>query len=312
MRQNKLVSVIIPAYNKAEYTLLTIKSVIKQTYKPIEIIVVDDGSTDNTKKILEDFSDKIKYIYQENSGASSARNLGTKKATGSYLAYLDCDDLYYPDKIKNSIEVLEKNKDYDFLYTNVDQIDETNKIVGEFPDILVHGKTGLIFEDLFLQNFICNSTLVIRKSCINKSGYFDEKIFVPADWDFLLRLSQNHQGFYLPDKLTGYRIVDQSTFNQLDTVVDEYIYVIKKNFNSYKKLSKKKLNNSFANAYYLHAKNFAAKGNINRSRELFFRSIIHAINHPKLFKMIVGYLMCILLPKNIVINFFRKKQIFNS
>ena len=204
------------------------------------------------------------------------------------------------------------HKDYHFLYTNVDQINEKSEIVGEFPDILEQGKSGAIFEDLFLQNFICNSTLIIRRTCIDRIGYFDEKIFVPADWDFLLRLSQHFLGYYLPEKLTGYRIVDQSTLNQLDKVVEEYIYVIDKNFNNYINLPKNILNLSKANAFYLHAKNFAAKGNILESKRLFFQSILHGFSHPKLFKMFIGYFMCIILPKKITCKYFRQKQIFNS
>ena len=312
MQEKKLVSVIIPAYNKADYTISTINSVLNQTYSPIEIIVVDDGSTDNTNEKLKKFKNDIHYYYQENKGASSARNLGTKKSQGEYIAYLDCDDIYYPEKIEKSISQLEKNNDYQYLYTNVDQINEKNEIVGEFPDILRQAKSGSIFEDLFLQNFICNSTLIIRKSCIEKIGYFDEKIFVPADWDFLLRLSQNFLGVYLPDKLTGYRIVDQSTLNQLDKVVEEYIYVIEKNFNNNKTLTKKYLNLSKANAFYLHAKNFAAKENILESRKLFLQSILHGFFHPKILKMFIGYLMCVILPKKITCEYFKRKQIFNS
>tara|TARA_B100001123_G_C15115791_1_gene949304 strand:- start:137 stop:1078 length:942 start_codon:yes stop_codon:yes gene_type:complete len=312
MNKEKLVSVIIPAYNKAELTVSTVKSVLEQSYKSIEILVIDDGSNDDTAEKLKFFGDKIKYIYQSNKGASSARNLGTKNSQGVYLAYLDCDDIYYPEKIKKSIDLLEKNIQYGFLYTNVHQIGERNQIVGEFPDILNYGKSGSIFNELIFHNFICNSTLVIRRECIDKIGYFDEKIFVPADWDFLLRLSQKYLGCYLPEKLTGYRIGEQSTLNHLENVVEEYTYVINKNTQNNNNLPKKIINNSFASAYYFHAKNFAATSNIYKSKDLFLLSLKYGLNHPKFFKMIIGYLMCTFLPKKWIVNYFKKKQIFNQ
>ena len=107
----KKVSVIIPAYNKADLTVKTVQSVLSQTYVNIEIIVVDDGSTDDTKEKLLVFGDKINYIYKQNGGACSARNVGINCATGEYLALIDCDDIFYPDKISKSVECLEEKPD---------------------------------------------------------------------------------------------------------------------------------------------------------------------------------------------------------
>ena len=113
------VSVIIPAYNKFEFTIEAIESVLNQSYKNIEIIVVDDGSTDNTSDIKEIFKEKIIYKLKKNGGACSARNLGMKICTGDFIAHLDCDDIYTKDKIKNSINYLINNRAYGFIYTNV-------------------------------------------------------------------------------------------------------------------------------------------------------------------------------------------------
>ena len=101
----KRVSVVIPAYHKADLTIKTVKSVLNHTYKNIEIIVVDDGSTDDTKDQLQLFGDRIHYIYKQNAGASSARNIGIKQAAGEYIALIDCDDIFYPEKISKSVRL---------------------------------------------------------------------------------------------------------------------------------------------------------------------------------------------------------------
>ena len=98
------VSVIIPAYNKAALTVKTVESVLNQTYKNIEIIVVDDGSTDDTRRFLLPYDKEIKYIYKRNAGVCSARNVGIHLSTGEYIGLLDCDDMYLPQKIELSVE----------------------------------------------------------------------------------------------------------------------------------------------------------------------------------------------------------------
>ena len=185
----KKVSVIIPAYNKADLTVTTVRSVLGQTYGNIEIIVVDDGSTDDTREKLQIFGDRILYIYKQNGGACSARNIGIKKATGEYIALLDCDDIYYPEKIAKSVECLEKKSDFGFVYTGAYFIDGCGDVISEHR--AAGGQpSGWITTKLLQENFICNSTAVIRKECFEIVGYFDENIFIPADLDMMLRLSE--------------------------------------------------------------------------------------------------------------------------
>ena len=108
-----LVSIIIPAYNVEKYVQEAIDSALSQIYKDIEIIVVDDGSTDNTKKVLNPYIKKgqIHYIYQENKGLSSARNTGIRAAKGGYIAFLDSDDLFLPEKMQRQVDFLEKHQE---------------------------------------------------------------------------------------------------------------------------------------------------------------------------------------------------------
>lgn len=119
------VSVIIPAYNMAWYTLETVESVLKQTFRDYEIIVVDDGSADNTKDLLHPYieSYRITYIYKENGGASSARNVWIRASQGEYVALLDCDDLWLPEKLEFCVNVLDNKPEVGLVYTFFYRID---------------------------------------------------------------------------------------------------------------------------------------------------------------------------------------------
>ncbi len=198
----KQVSVIIPAYNKADFTARAVESVLAQTYGDIEIIVVDDGSVDETKSALAPYFGKVKYLYKENGGASSARNLGIQQASGEYIAFLDCDDIYFPEKIEKSVKCLEANPDFGFVHTPVYFIDEKGETLGRYPRFK-RAPTGTIAKKLLLKNFVCNSTPVVRKSCFKKAGLFDETIFTPADWDIWIRFAVHYKGVCVNTPLTG-------------------------------------------------------------------------------------------------------------
>ncbi len=221
-----LVSVIIPAYNTADLTLKTVQSVLDQTYPNIEIIVVDDGSTDSTRsKLTSTFGSRIKYIYKENGGACSARNAGIRLAQGQYIGLLDCDDVYLPTKIEKCVEFLEKKPDYGFVHTGAYFIDENDRVIREHS----HSRskhTGFIKDKLIISNFVCNSTVLARKECFDKAGLFNEDIFPPADWDMWLRLSEYFRLGYLREPLTQYRVISNWCFRNLERTHRETQQVI--------------------------------------------------------------------------------------
>jgi glycosyltransferase involved in cell wall biosynthesis len=224
----KKVSVIIPAYNKAEYTRRTVDSVLAQTYPDIEIIVVDDGSRDRTADVMAGYGNRINYILKANGGACSARNEGIRRAAGEYIAFLDCDDLYGEDKIQRCVDLLEKSPRSGFVYTAAYSIDEHDDIVGVYDH--PRSREGAIASSLILGNFICNSTVVVRREILRRAGSFDETIFTPADWDMWLRLSLISDAGYIKAPLTKYRITDNYTFNRLELARREEMYVLEKFF----------------------------------------------------------------------------------
>jgi glycosyltransferase involved in cell wall biosynthesis len=185
---NPLVSIIMPAYNAAEYIAEAIESVLIQNYRNFELIIVDDGSTDNTKDIIAGFKDeKIKYFYKENAGAASARNLAMKESKGDFLITLDADDMITPDFITKHLQQFEKHPKTDLVYCDDYLIDEDGKPTQvserpEYPD-----RKSLI-KDLFRYGCpIVPFRTCIRKSVFDKIGIFDEDLLVGEDYDMMRR-----------------------------------------------------------------------------------------------------------------------------
>jgi len=197
--KNPTVSVIIPTYNRAHLVGRAIESVLNQTYKDFEIIVVDDGSTDNTEDIIRQFQEKdkrIKYIkHDKNKGGSAARNTGIKNSSGYFLSFLDSDDQWLPNKLEFEVKILNNNKNCIICSTGHTFINEKNmKIISKtsFKKQLVSQKTALRGECLTTNDFT-----VIKKAIVNIGG-FDEKLPARQDWDLWIRITAIGRGIQIP------------------------------------------------------------------------------------------------------------------
>lgn len=199
------VSVIIPTYNREDFIEETIQSVLDQTYKDFEIIVVDDGSTDNTKKKLEKFNSKIKLIEQKNSERAVSRNNGIKNAQGEYIAFLDSDDLWFKNKLEKQVEVLDKNKDYVLTYCQCLRINE-NGLNIKIAERQLKGYSGYVYEKLLMRNFITSPTPLVKRECIEKIKGFETKYIPYEDWEFWVRLSLLGKFYFIKEPLAHYRI----------------------------------------------------------------------------------------------------------
>lgn len=197
MNDNPLVSIIIPAYNVERYIKDAVDSAIGQTYKNIEIIVVDDGSTDGTKKELESYikNNKIIYLYQKNKGLSGARNAGINQARGEYIALLDADDMFRLTKIEKQIFFLNNNPDCDFCYTDVEFFRDGNP--GKILKSYYKYHSGKVLKYLFISSFINPSTLFFRKDAVYKFGTFNESFKRAEDLEYYIRASLNGAEFCL-------------------------------------------------------------------------------------------------------------------
>ena len=179
-----LVSVIIPTYNREKLILRSLNSVLNQSYKNFEVIVVDDGSTDNTAKILQELTDeRVKIFKTENQGANAARNFGIKKAIGELIAFNDSDDEWHPEKLSKQVNFLIENK-FDAVFCQM-IVKKGNK--GHLFPKKMNEKNKL--KDLiFFYNFIGTPALLLKKELFSEIGSFDENLPRMQDWDFAIRL----------------------------------------------------------------------------------------------------------------------------
>jgi glycosyltransferase involved in cell wall biosynthesis len=183
-----IISVIIPAYNAERDILETIKSVQQQTFSDFELIVIDDGSTDRTLELLHTLEDdRIRIFSYENGGVCTARNRGISHATGEYIAFLDADDLWTPDKLELQLAALQQHPEAGVVYSWTSCIDEQGQLLFDYPPRVFEGN---VYAQLLVGDFIYNAsnTLVCRQA-IDSVGEFDSAISGCADWDYWVRLS---------------------------------------------------------------------------------------------------------------------------
>jgi len=194
------ISIIIPTFNRRDYITIALDSVLKQTYKDYEIIIIDDGSTDDTKKVLEPYQDKIRYFYQENQGIPATRNRGIREAQGNYIAFLDSDDYWRPQKLEQQIACFRENPHYGMVAIRCSSISPD----GRLREKNRPGKSGWVLTDLFKANFIRTSSAMIKKECFDTVGMFDELLPECEEYDLWLRIAKKYPVGFINDPLAVY------------------------------------------------------------------------------------------------------------
>jgi glycosyltransferase involved in cell wall biosynthesis len=210
--QLPLVSVVIPAYNAAQFIERTLVSVLTQTYRNIEVLVVDDGSKDETAQIVEVLAqqdDRIHLLQQPNAGVAAARNLGIQYAKGEFIAPIDADDIWYPQNLEKQVETMIEGGDaVGLVYSWSVDIDETGGLLGGFCAAQIQ---GVVFPTLICHYFLRNaSASLIQRSCFDTVGYYDSSLRKHyaqgcEDWDLYLRIAERYEFRVVPEFLIGYR-----------------------------------------------------------------------------------------------------------
>ena len=196
---NPKVSVIIPTYNRAGFLEQAVDSVLQQSFRDYELIVADDGSTDNTAKILKKYGDALQYISAENRGPAAARNRGIRISKGECCAFLDSDDRWRRDKLRKQVEAMSASPEY--------LISHTREIWYRRGKILPHKKkhkklSGRIFSKSLAMCMVSMSTVMVRKKLFEKIGFFDENLPCCEDYDFWLRAAVDHRFLLVEEELT--------------------------------------------------------------------------------------------------------------
>lgn len=199
------VSVIIPAYNCAKYLSEALDSVLAQTYLDFEIVIVDDGSTDDTESVVRGYAPAVRYLKTGNFGPASARNRGIRASVGEYVALLDADDWWEPKKLEAQVRELENNADVALAYSDLCVHFEDGSTNPSFLKSRPLARSGYVFDQLMESQFIFPSAALIRRGCIESVGPFDESLRSLEDCDFFLRLCYAWKVVLVPEALVHRR-----------------------------------------------------------------------------------------------------------
>ena len=272
-------SVIIPLYNGAKYITAALNSVASQTFRDFEIVICDDGSTDNSADIVKEYSGshpelKIKYAYQKNKGLGGARNTAMRNAEGEIFALLDQDDIWYPHKLERVSEVFEK-ENADIVCNQEDVISNGNKVSVLTCDV---DAKNMFRRLLFKGNCLSTSATGFKREIFEKVGPFSEDIcnlhFV-EDYDYWMRIAMKGYKFSFVRQSLGQYILHKSNYssNNQEMMCNHTIFVIKKNFAGYKEKSMRDrilLNIRMSSVYLFYSRTFFS----NKKTGLFLKYLI--------------------------------------
>jgi glycosyltransferase involved in cell wall biosynthesis len=239
IKNNPTVSIVIPTYNRARSIGHSIKSVLNQTYQDFEVIIVDDGSTDNTKEVVGNFNDeRVRYIrHEENKGEAAARNTGIKFAGGKYIAFQDSDDEWLPEKLAKQIELFKDVSPHiGVVYTGFLKKENSEKTY--IPFCWVRQKEGDIHKELLKGNFIGSPVVLIRKECFKKAGVFDERLRNLVDWEMWIRISKHYHFKCIDEPLVVAHYHSDNISDDKSSLIEALELVLEKNFDEFKKQKK--------------------------------------------------------------------------
>ncbi|MBX7054537.1 MAG: glycosyltransferase family 2 protein [Pyrinomonadaceae bacterium] len=266
MASKPLVSVIIPTYNRARYISETIESVLGQTYPGIEIIVIDDGSTDGTRIIVEKFSNSVQYVWQENSERGASRNHGLRLATGEFISFLDSDDLWIPDKVEEDVKYFQDNPNVGVIFTDAIQINadgEPNKL------LKARSNTGLVTDKILENNFVLMATHMVRTELVRSIGGFleERELSGSEDWEMWVRLSTKTSFAYRPKATAKIRTHDENSMGNaagMDRSMNYAVDVMERS-DYLTAEQKKRLNLVRSKVALVNAINYSSAGNRPRA-----------------------------------------------
>lgn len=223
-----LVSVVLTSYNHARYLSQAIESVLAQTLKDIEVVTIDDASRDESPAILQRYADRVKVIQHEtNRGTYASLNEGIAHTSAPCIAILNSDDLWLPEKLEKQVAVMESDARIGLVHTAFRPIDaDGNPIDGNPLGVRFHpNPQGDLLAELLTRNLFITSSVLFRRECLERCGWFEERLFGMGDWDMWLRIAEYYRIGYVPEVLTLYRIHGQNTMYQRERMLADDLWI---------------------------------------------------------------------------------------
>lgn len=258
-------SIVIPVYNASEFLRDTLNSIRSQSYTNYEVLVTNDGSTDSTEEVLKKYKEEnlkfpLDFATQDNKGVSTARNNAIFRAIGDYIAFLDQDDWWFPEKLKKVVQVLNVNTEIDVLYHRAIAIGWKRR-----ETIFKSGHLKVpAFADLLLNgNRIGLSTAIVKLDKVKEVGGFCKDLYYSEDYDFWLKLANKNTSFYyIPDVLSKYIWHQESMSNKVEYMIQEKLAILEHHFNILRK--KKSYNDDYLTKKYKRRKSIYLFGSSRR------------------------------------------------
>jgi glycosyltransferase involved in cell wall biosynthesis len=227
---NELVSVIVTCFNAGDFVSKAVDSAIAQTHSQLEIIVIDDGSTDDSQQLLQKYGSKIKYERQPNRGLSAARNRGISIANAKYIAFLDADDVWVKEKIELQMDLFHRHPNVGLVHTDFYFVDEQSGRCWQRMDDWGGAFVGQCYRRLFLGNQLCVSSVLVRRACLPGANPFDEKIQRPTvqDYELWLTMAKGTDFGFIDRPLVYYRKHEHNASKNMRAMIEDELYVLHK------------------------------------------------------------------------------------
>ena len=285
-----MVSIILPTYNRRDFLMESIQSVLEQTVKDFELIVMDDGSNDGTGDLVRNFGDaRIKYHWVEHTGHTGyLKNIAIREAKGEFFAFIDSDDKWKPQKLELQLQVFSENPTIGFCITDVTTFRDDQILMRQSYHKNNTIEIRNVFQWLVESRFIIyNPTLILRRSCLELTGAFSEE-FVSGDYNFNLRLAHHFYAAIIYEPLVWRRIhetnwSEQSTFENYHEYVGTFEFLYKKGL-----IGRKYLNKAISNAFFKTGNLYASRGDIVKARKHYLSSLKHKAFQPKCYWKLLG------------------------
>lgn len=269
------ISVVIPARNASAWLGDTLRSVLAQDRVPSEVLVVDDGSTDDTAAIARRFGAPVTCIEKAHGGTAESRNAGIQLARGKYVAFIDADDLWAPQKLAQQVALLDASG-LAWVYSDALAFDSrSNRVLFRFSSV-ARQHSGDILQSLLLANFIPSSTPVVRKDVLESVGLFDANWYA-EDWMMWLKIARDYEVGLVHSPLAYYRVhVASKTGHRPTEMLHGHLSVVERAVDSCPARLSRLKHSAFSRCYFRYAGDMARLGRWEEARRLYVRSILHA------------------------------------